>query len=323
MDEPSPAPTPVAVVTGGAGFLGTRLIRALLAGADDRTRVVCVDRVAAVIDDPRVVSVVGDVAEPGVAREAIHRETTAVWHLAAVLSGQSEAEPDLAWRVNVGATQHLLDACRACAQPPRFVFASTIAVFGGPLPREVPDDLALRPQSTYGTTKAIAELQVLEATRRGVVDGIVVRVPTVAIRPGVPNSAMSSFVSGIVREPIDGVASVCPVPLDTRLWVSSPNTTTANLRHAGLLDADQLGEVRTVNLPGITVTPAALLASLDATVGRAARELVTLAPDPLVSRVVGGWPGAFATDRAKALGFAGDTSAAALVTEFLGDRGGA
>lgn len=318
MPEPSDAASSTtAVVTGGAGFLGTRLIDALLRAPDGPARIVCVDRVSSPIEEARVASVVGDVADPTVARRAIGPGVATVWHLAAVLSGQSEAEPQEAWRVNVGATQHLLEACRGCARPPRFVFASTIAVFGGPLPQHVPDDFVLRPQSTYGTTKAIAELHVLEATRRGVVDGVVVRVPTVAIRPGAPNSAMSSFVSGIVREPLRGVDSVCPVPLDTRLWVSSPATTTRNLAHAGRLPSDVLADVRTVNLPGLTVTPADLLGSLEAAAGAAVRARVTLAPDPLVSRVVGSWPGAFVTDRARALGFVADDGADAIVRQFI------
>ena len=322
MVAPSPLPSSrVSVVTGGAGFLGTRVIEALLASDEPRARVVSVDRVASPIDDPRVTSVVGDVADATTMRAALADEVDTIWHLAAVLSGQSEAEPDEAWRVNVMATSALLAACDAGPVAPRFVLASTIAVFGGALPAVIPDALALRPQSTYGMTKAVAELLVLEATRRGVVDGVVVRVPTVAIRPGQPNSAMSSFVSGIVREPLRGVESVCPVPLDTKLWVSAPSTTTRNLLHAGRIDAAVLGADRIVNLPGLTVTPGELLASLERAAGAEVRARVRVEPDPLVSRVVGSWPGAFDQTRAHALGFVSDTSTDALVAEFIADRG--
>jgi len=156
------------LVTGGAGFLGTRLIQSLIAGATGPapTRVVCIDRVASSIQDPRVVSVIGSVADAGVLRAAVPPDVATIWHLAAVLSGQSEAEPDLARAVNIDGTQALLDACRSAVQPPRFVFSSTVAVFGGPLPAVVPEDHALRPASTYGMTKAIAELLVLEAGRK-------------------------------------------------------------------------------------------------------------------------------------------------------------
>jgi nucleoside-diphosphate-sugar epimerase len=311
------------LVTGGAGFLGTRLIQSLLSGADGPppTRIVCVDQLPSPLTDRRVFSHVGDLGDPSFTSAAVPADVTVVWHLAAVLSGQSELEPDLATRVNVGGTQALLDACRHARHPPRFVFASTVAVFGGPLPDVLPEDLALRPQTTYGTTKAIAELLVLEATRRGVVDGIACRVPTVSVRPGLPNSALSSFVSGIVREPLRGVESVCPVPLDTRLWVASPATTTANFVHAGRISVEALGPVRTVNLPGICVTPAQMLESLERAAGPSVRALVRLEPDSRIAAVVSGWPGAFDVSRALQLGFVNDRDADALVAQFIAGSG--
>jgi nucleoside-diphosphate-sugar epimerase len=266
------------------------------------------------------VSVIGSIADPDFARSAVPPDVTRIWHLAAVLSGQSEAEPDLAMAVNVGGTQALLEACRTASRPPRFVFSSTVAVFGGPLPEVVPEDHALRPASTYGTTKAIAELLVLEATRRGLVDGVACRVPTVSVRPGMPNSAMSSFVSGIVREPLAGLESVCPVPPDTRLWVSSPAVTTANLAHAGQVPAGMLQEVRTINLPGISVTPAQLLDSLERAAGAVVRGRVRIEPDARIARMVESWPGAFDVSRALRLGFSTDRDADALVTQFIADR---
>ena len=310
------------LVTGGAGFLGSRLIRSLLAAASGPApaRIICVDREPSPVADARVESRVGSIADAAFVRAAVPPDVSVIWHLAAVLSGQSEAEPELAASVNVGGTQALLEACRAAARPPRLVLASTVAVFGGPLPDEVPEDLALRPQTTYGTTKAVAELLVLEASRRGVVDAVICRVPTVAVRPGLPNSALSSFVSGIVREPLAGLGSVCPVPLDVRLWVASPATTTANLLHAAGLPADALGGVRTVNLPGICVTPADLLASLARVAGASARALVQEQVDPRVAAVVVGWPGAFDVSRALRLGFVNDHDADALVSQFVAER---
>jgi nucleoside-diphosphate-sugar epimerase len=180
----------------------------------------------------------------------------------------------------------------------------------------------LRPQTTYGITKAIAELLVLEASRRGVVDAVVCRVPTVSVRPGAPNSALSSFVSGIIREPLAGQGSLCPVPLDTRLWVASPTTTTANLMHAGRINADALGDVRTVNLPGICVTPSGMLDSLERAAGADARALVQIRPDPRVAAVVSGWPGAFDVSRALRLGFVNDRDADGLVAQFVAERVG-
>ena len=267
--------------------------------------------------DERVQSRVGSITDGAFVRDVMRAAPATVWHLAAVLSGQSEEEFELGLSVNVGGTQALLEACRDLPQAPRFVFASTIAVFGGPLPDVVPDDFALRPQSTYGTAKAIAELLVLEYTRRGIVEGVVCRVPTVAVRPGAPNSAMSSFVSGIVREPLAGTTSVCPVQLETPLWISSPDVTSRNLARAGRIEGRALGPVRTVNLPGITVTPADLLAGLERVGGAEARARVRVEPDERISRIVATWPSAFDVTRALELGFERDSDADAIVTQYV------
>ena len=310
------------VITGGAGFLGVRLIEELL-GEHSRMRpdeILAIDRVPCPVVDPRVRACVGTITDHEWLASLVTGDITHVWHLAAVLSGQSEAEPDLAMTVNVDATSSLLACCRSLATRPRFVFASTVAVFGGPLPPVVPADFPVRPQSTYGTSKAIAELLVLEQTRRGAVDGLACRVPTVAIRPGAPNSAMSSFVSGIVREPVRGVDTVCPVPPDTRLWVASPATTVRNLAHAGLVAADRLGELRTIDLPGSTVTPARMLDALERTAGPEARARVRYQIDPAIARIVQTWPGAFDVSRAEALGFVNDEDADAIVGQFVRDH---
>jgi nucleoside-diphosphate-sugar epimerase len=244
-----------------------------------------------------------------------------VYHLAAVLSGQSEAEFDIGLRVNVDATRELLEACRAIATSPRFVFSSTVAVFGGDLPRTVPEDHVLRPQTSYGVGKSIAELMVGEYSRRGFVDGVICRLATIAVRPGAPNSALSSFVSGIIREPLGGVESACPVPLDTPLWVSSPAAVTHNLVHAGRIPGAALGVHRALNLPGISVTAGDMLDSLERLGGAAARARVRVEHDERVARAVCGWPAALDASRAQALGFAGDTSVDAIVRQFIEEQG--
>jgi nucleoside-diphosphate-sugar epimerase len=307
------------LVTGAAGFLGSRLIRTLLSATAglDISSIVAVDLVPCPIDDPRVDSRQGTITDQDFIRSSVDPRVDVVFHLAAALSGQSEAEFEVGMRVNVDATRNLLEACRRLKNAPRFVFASSVAVFGGPLPEIVPEDVALLPQSSYGTEKAIAELMVSDYSRRGFVDGIACRLPTVAIRPGKPNSAMSSFVSGIIREPLAGIASVCPVPLHTRLWISSPAIVVANLLHAALLPTSALDGKRAVNFPGLCVTAAEMLASLERLGGATARARVRCDPDEHLMRVVCTWPGAFDVSRPLRLGFRRDADVDSIVRQFM------
>jgi nucleoside-diphosphate-sugar epimerase len=307
------------LVTGAAGFLGTRVVNALLSGAGDGPAVsgiVAADTIACPIADPRVESRIGTIVDPAFIRAIVDDDVDVVFHLAAVLSGQSEAEFDVGMRVNVDATRNLLEACRALGRAPRFVFSSTVAVFGGELPEVVPEDRALQPQSSYGTAKAIAELLVSEYSRRGFIDGVICRLATVTVRPGAPNSALSSFVSGIIREPLAGIDAVCPVPLDTRLWVSSPDVVTGNLVHAARVPAPSLEGRLSLNLPGLCVTPAQMLASLERAGGAAARARVRCEVDPHVSRVVFTWPGKLDDSRARRLGFRADGNFDEVVRQY-------
>jgi nucleoside-diphosphate-sugar epimerase len=308
------------LITGAAGFLGRRVIKALLSkteGLPGVSRIIAADIVPTAMDDPRVDARVGTTVQPEFVRAILEPGVAVVFHLAAVLSGQSEAEFDTGTRVNIDATRHLLEACRSLPAAPRFVFSSTVAVFGGDLPDVVPEDRVLQPQSSYGTAKAVAELLVSEYSRRGFIDGISCRLATVTVRPGAPNSALSSFVSGIIREPLAGVDAVCPVPLDTRLWVTSPGVVTRNLIHAARVPASAMDGRTAVNLPGLCVTPAEMLASLDRAGGAAATARVRCEVDPRVARVVSTWPGALDDGRARRLGFSGDPDFDAIVRQYL------
>ena len=311
------------LVTGAAGFLGSRLARALLAGAPGLPKVsklVAVDLAAGGIDDPRVDWKTGTIADDRFTRSIVETDLDAVYHLAAVVSGQAEAEFDLGMRVNVDATRALLDGCRRLEKPPRFIFTSTLAVFGGALPAIVPDDIALVPQSSYGSEKAIAELLVNEYSRKRFVDGIVCRLPTVAVRPGAANAAASSFVSGIIREPLAGIDTVCPVPLDTRLWIASPALATANLVHAARVRTSDLEDRRTLNLPGLSVTPEGMLDSLERVAGPAVRARVRCELDRRIMQIVCTWPGAFDVSRAVRLGFSADHDIDSIVRQFMAER---
>lgn len=210
------------LITGGAGFLGKRLVARLLARADV-DEIVLVDVAQAEgLADPRVRTVAGDITDSTLMASLVDAGTAGVFHLAAVVSGQAEADFELGMRINLDASRLLLDLCRRRGHKPRVVFTSSVAVYGGDLPDVVTDDLALRPASSYGTQKAIAELLLADYSRRGFVDGRVLRLPTVSVRPGLPNKAASSFASGIIREPLNGEDAVCPVAPGTRLWLLSP-----------------------------------------------------------------------------------------------------
>jgi nucleoside-diphosphate-sugar epimerase len=227
------------LITGGAGFLGKALAAQLLrrghlagvAGGNEQIeRITLTDVVGAEgFDDRRVVPVSGDIADRTLLQQLITTQTTAIFHLAAVVSGQAEVDFDLGMRVNLDGTRTLLEVCRAVGHRPRVVFASSVAVYGGALPEVVLDSTPLTPQTSYGTQKAIGELLVADYTRKGFVDGRSLRLPTVTVRPGKPNAAASSFASGIIREPVNGEESVCPVERSTRMWVICPATGSARI----------------------------------------------------------------------------------------------
>jgi nucleoside-diphosphate-sugar epimerase len=319
------------VITGGAGFLGGRLARHLLAGAslsDPAGRPHAVSSLtlldvampAAPIADPRVRNVIGDLADPRVVEEAVTRDTGSIFHLAAVVSGQAEADFDLGMRVNGDATRALLERCRALARPPRVVFASSLAVFGGPLPDPVPDDAPLMPQSSYGTQKAIGELLVYDMTRKGYIDGRSLRLPTVTVRPGKPNKAASSFASGIVREPLAGVEAVCPVSPQTAMWVQSPRSVIRNLLAGHEAPASAFAYRRSVNVPGLCVGVGRMVDALREVAGDAVADRVVWQHDPAVDRIVSTWPARFDARFGASLGMRADADFASIVRAYIEDE---
>lgn len=307
------------LITGGAGFLGKRLVARLLARADIGEIVLVDVAPAEGLADPRVRAVAGDIADATLMASLVDARTAGVFHLAAVVSGQAEADFELGMRINLDASRLLLDLCRQRGHRPRVVFTSSVAVYGGDLPDVVTDDLTLRPASSYGTQKAIAELLLADYSRRGFVDGRVLRLPTVSVRPGLPNKAASSFASGIIREPLNGEDAVCPVAPETRLWLLSPRCAIDCLVHGFDLDADAIGRQRTINLPGITVTAGEMVASLRRVAGDKVASRVRWERDAAIERIVGTWPGAWNTGRAETLGFKGDANFEQVVRAYIAD----
>jgi nucleoside-diphosphate-sugar epimerase len=283
--------------------------------------VVAVDRVAPAVgtDDPRVVPVVGDIAEPGLLASVVDGSTDVVFHLAAIVSGQAEADLDLGARVNVDATRLLLDACRRAGTAPVVVFSSSVAVYGGELPDVVDDATPLWPASSYGTQKTIGELLLADYTRKGYLDGRALRLPTISVRPGAPNRAASSFLSGIIREPLAGLPAVCPVAPETQAWLASPDSAVANLVAGAELDLGN--DRRGVNLPGVTVSVGEMVSTLAAVAGPAVADLVRWEPDPAIIALVDTWPARIDTSRALALGLNADAGFEALLEAYLRRRG--
>ena len=317
------------VITGGAGFLGTRLARAILArgsltdsrGAARPVReLVLLDLAPAPdLSDPRVRTLAGDLADPAVIERAVTPDTDSVFHLAAVVSGQAEADFDIGMRVNLDATRSLLERCRKLDAPPRFVFTSSLAVFGGPLPDPVPDDAPITPQASYGVQKAIGEQLVYDMTRKGFIDGRSLRLPTVTVRPGKPNKAASSFASGIIREPLAGVDAPCPVAPATKMWVQSPRAVIGNLVIGHEAPASAFAYTRSINVPGISVAVGDMVAALRRVAGDAVADRVKWHYDPVIDRIVSTWPANFAPRLGPALGMQADADFESIVRAYIAD----
>lgn len=325
------------VITGGAGFLGARLARALLklgqlslAGAPARAidTITLVDRVAPPPDlmaDSRINAVIGDLNQLFESDQAaalvIPSDVAIVFHLAAAVSGECEADFDLGMRSNVDATRALLQACRALRTRPTVVFASSLAVFGNspeqPLPARIDDQTLPTPQNSYGIQKFIGEQLVADYARKGFIRGRNVRLMTVSVRPGKPNGAASSFLSGMIREPLAGQKAACPVPPETAVALSSPSRTIDGLLRAAEAGDDQWGARTAINLPALKTTAGEMAAALKRVAGAAATALIDWTPDPAIMKIVTSWPANIDAARARALGLSADDSFDAIVAEYL------
>lgn len=317
------------LITGGAGFLGRRLAHALLQrgalrGSDGRLqpvdRITLAD-VAALppAGDRRIACRTGDLADGSFLAALVGEGADSIFHLAAIVSGMAEADFDLGMRVNVDASRALLDACRRTGGSPRVVFASSVAVYGGELPAVVQDATAVLPQSSYGMEKAIVELLINEYSRRGFIDGRVLRLPTISVRPGRPNAAASSFASGIIREPLNGEPAVCPVDPSTTLWLASPAAAIDGFIALHDVPASRLGQSRIVNGPGLSVSVAEMISALERVAGPEYAARIAVARDPRIERIVATWPGAWDDSRARGLGLPADDSFDTIIRRYMED----
>ena len=253
-------------------------------------------------------SIVSDLSAPGEAEKLVASRPRLIFHLAAVVSGEAEADFEKGYRVNLDATRRLFEAIRKEGYKPRVVFTSSIAVFGAPFPEAIGDEFLNAPLTSYGTQKAIGELLLSDYSRRGFIDGIGIRLPTICVRPGKPNKAASGFFSGIIREPLSGQEAVLPVPDSVRHWFASPRAAIDFLLHAARMDSGQLGTRRNLSMPGISATVAEQIEALRKVAGDKVARLIRREPDPTIMRIVEGWPRNFDAKRALALGFRADKS---------------
>jgi nucleoside-diphosphate-sugar epimerase len=264
----------------------------------------------------------GDISEPAAAATLLATRPAVILHLAAIVSGEAEADFEKGYRINLDGTRLLFEAIRLAGggYRPRVVFTSSIAVFGAPFPEAIHDEFFTTPLTSYGTQKAIGELLLADYTRRGFMDGVGIRLPTICVRPGAPNKAASGFFSNIIREPMAGKEAVLPVGEDVMHWHASPRSAVGFLLHAATMETDAIGARRNLTMPGLAATVGEQIAALTRVAGAKTAALIRREPDPAIIRIVAGWPRNFSAKRAEALGFKAETSFDEIIRVHLEDE---
>jgi len=299
------------LILGAAGMIGRKLTDRLLKdgrlGKAEISALTLHDVVAPATPKASflVRAIASDFANPGEAETLVAGLPDAIFHLAAIVSGEAEADLEKGYRINLDGTRYLLDAIRKVGggYKPRVVFASSIAVFGAPFPEAIGDEFFHTPLTSYGTQKAMSELMLADYSRRGFLDGVGIRLPTICVRPGKPNKAASGFFSNIIREPLSGEEAVLPVSEEVRHWHASPRSAVGFLVHAGSMDTAVLGARRNLSMPGLSATVGEQIAALERVAGKNVVNRIRRAPDATIMKIVEGWPRNFETARSKSLGF--------------------
>jgi nucleoside-diphosphate-sugar epimerase len=317
------------LITGAAGMVGrkltTRLVTDGALNGKPIEKLTLIDVVAPQrpeIFSGKVETSAADIADRAAVHAAIAGRPEVIFHLAGVVSGEAELDFDKGMRVNLDGSRALLEAIRGAGESycPRVVFTSSIAVFGAPFPHAIPDDFHLTPLTSYGTQKAIVELLLADYSRRGFLNGIGIRLPSIVVRPGRPNKAASGFFSSIIREPLNGEEAVLPVEDSVLHWHASPRAAAGFLIHAAAVDREKLGPRVNLTMPGVCCTVAEQIAALRRIAGDQVVARIRREPDPLVARIVAGWPSRFDPRRALALGFKAEASFDDIIRAHIEDE---
>ena len=317
------------LIIGAAGMVGVKLTKRLIKDkalngkAIDKLTLVDVVEPAKPEDAPFAVTAkAADLSTPGAAEQLVADRPDVIFHLAAIVSGEAEADFDKGYRINLDGTRYLFDAIRKIGDGyrPRVVFTSSIAVFGAPFPDAIPDDFHHTPLTSYGAQKSIDELLLADYTRRGFMDGVGIRLPTICVRPGKPNKAASGFFSVIIREPLAGHEAVLPVSEDVRHWHASPRSAVNFLIRAAEVDGAAVGPRRNLTMPGVSVTVGEQIAALRKVAGDAVANRIRHEPDPVIMKIVEGWPRNFNPTRAPALGFKAEQNFEEIIRIHIEDE---
>jgi nucleoside-diphosphate-sugar epimerase len=316
------------LITGAAGMIGRKLTDRLTKDGALHGQPIDQLTLADIVAPPRpagfsgaVDLVASDIAAPGTAARLVAAKPDVVFHLAAVVSGEAETDLEKGYRVNLDGTRTLLEAIRASGEgyKPKVVYTSSMAVYGAPFPDAIPDDFHLTPLTSYGSQKAMCELMLADYTRRGLLAGVGIRLPSIVVRPGKPNKAASGFFSGIIREPLNGEEGVLPVDESVLHWHASPRSAVGFLIHAAGLTREQLGARINLMMPGVCCTVAEQIAALRRVAGDTVARRVRRAPDEMIIRIVAGWPRRFDPQRALALGFRAEATFDDIIRAYIED----